>query len=75
MPTSPSEMDGYLRLSQVLKLIPVSRSTWYRGVKDGRYPRQVRISTRLSGWRISDVHRFLEAAAEVISDTTRCSRE
>lgn len=43
-----------LRLSQVLAPlgpIPVSRSTWWAGVKSGRYPRPVRLGRRIVAWR------------------------
>ena len=52
----PQELtEGYLRLPEVLKVIPVSRSTWYRGVKSGIYPEPLRISTRSSAWRINEI--------------------
>lgn len=31
-----------LRLPEVLKIIPVSKSNWWAGVKTGRYPKPVR---------------------------------
>jgi predicted DNA-binding transcriptional regulator AlpA len=31
-------LDGYLRLPDVLRLIPVGRTCWYAGVKKGIYP-------------------------------------
>jgi len=34
-------------------LFPVSRSTWYRGIRNGIYPRPIRLSPRRVGW-----HRF-----------------
>jgi len=47
-----------LRLPQVLKIIPVSRSTWYLGVKKGAYPSLVKIGRRASGWRRRDVEKL-----------------
>jgi predicted DNA-binding transcriptional regulator AlpA len=47
--------SGYLRLPRVLDLIPVSRSTWYAGVKSGRYPKPYRISPRVSVWRADEI--------------------
>ena len=52
----PPQTIGYLRLPQVLEIIPVSRSTWYRGIKSGRYPQSVKLSTRAAGWKIVDVN-------------------
>lgn len=51
--TQTTSHDGYLRLPQVLELIPVSRSTWYRGMKSGRYPLPVKIGQRAAGWKRS----------------------
>ena len=51
--------DYYLRLKQVLKIIPVSRSTWYRGMKAGIYPEPVRLSHRVAAWKVSEVRQCL----------------
>ncbi len=45
----------YLRLPQVLKIIPVSLSTWYRDIKSGIYPQPVKLGVRVSGWKIEAV--------------------
>ena len=52
---------GFLRLPQVLELFPVSRSSWWAGVKTGVYPAPVKLSARSVGWRASHVHALLEA--------------
>jgi hypothetical protein len=54
---------GYLRLSQIVgdkkagipPIIPVSKSTWWQGVKTGRYPQPVKISERCTAWRVEDI--------------------
>jgi prophage regulatory protein len=53
-------IDTYLRLKQVLKIIPVSRSTWYRGIQAGIYPTPVRLSHRVAAWKKSEIMRCLE---------------
>jgi predicted DNA-binding transcriptional regulator AlpA len=45
----------FLRLRQVLDRIPVSRSTWWKGVRDGIFPRPVKLSARTTAWRESDI--------------------
>lgn len=52
-----------LRLSQVLDLFPVSRSTWWAGVKAGRYPAPVKIGARMTAWRFEDIQRFIGSIA------------
>lgn len=51
---------GFLRLPQVLQLIPVSRSTWWAGVQSGIYPKPVKISTRITAWRAEDIYALIE---------------
>lgn len=43
--------DRILRIRAVLELTGLSRSTLYRKVQDGTFPRQIKISERCSGWR------------------------
>jgi len=46
---------GLLRIKQVLKFIPVSRSSWWQGVKEGRFPQPIKLSERITCWRASDI--------------------
>lgn len=36
-------------------LIPVSHATWWRGIKDGRFPQPVKLGTRTTVWRVEDI--------------------
>lgn len=55
---------GFLRLPQVLKLFPVSRSSWWAGVKVGRYPAPVRLSERTTAWRATDIAELIERTSQ-----------
>lgn len=59
--TLPS--TGFLRLPQVLALYPVSKSTWWKGVADGRYPTPVKLGERVTAWRAEDIRALIEAAS------------
>ena len=48
-----------LRLRAVLERTGLSRSTLYRKIERGTFPRQVRISERCIGWRESELERWL----------------
>lgn len=54
---------GFLRLPEVLALFPVSRSAFWAGIKDGRYPQPVKLSARCSAWRVEDVRDLIERYA------------
>lgn len=42
-------------------LIPVSKSTWWAGVRSGRFPPPVRVNKGISAWRWKDIHRLLDS--------------
>lgn len=50
---------GFLRLRQVLEVFPVSKTTWWDGIASGKYPRPVKLSERVSAWRVQDIHRLI----------------
>lgn len=53
--------EGLVRLSTILQFVPVSKSTWWQGVKTGRYPQPVyHLGPRTTAWRVSDIRRLLE---------------
>lgn len=48
--------DRLIRLKEVLKLVPIGRSTWYAGVKSGIYPAPVtHLGPRISAWKLGDI--------------------
>lgn len=51
--------DSFLRLPEVLAIIPVSRATWYEGIKKGRFPAPVKLGPRVSLWRRSDIEQLV----------------
>jgi prophage regulatory protein len=50
---------GFLRLSAVLELIPVSRSAWWEGCRSGRYPRPIKLGPRITAWAVEDIHNLI----------------
>lgn len=51
---------GFLRLSQVLAVFPISKNTWYRGVESGLYPKPVQLSPRTVAWRVDDIRALID---------------
>jgi prophage regulatory protein len=71
---------GYLRLPQIIgspgnpeadppvpptpAIIPVSKSTWWAGVRSGRYPQPTRsLGPRITAWRVEDIRALIEQMA------------
>lgn len=53
------ENESLLRLPQVLKIIPISKSAWWQGCKDGRYPKPIKLGPRTTVWKASDISAFM----------------
>jgi prophage regulatory protein len=54
---------GFIRLSAILAPwgpIPVSKSTWWAGVKSGKFPQPVKLGPRITAWRLSDILALVE---------------
>ena len=52
--------DAYLRLRAVVAKTGIPRSSLYRMISEGRFPRQVPLSRRSVGWKASAVQRWLD---------------
>lgn len=63
MPDNDLPETGFLRLRHVIAPkgpIPVSKSTWWAGIKDGRYPKPVKLGPRITAWRVEDIRAFIK---------------
>lgn len=54
-----SNTDRIIRLKTVLDQTGLTRSTLYRKIDEGTFPRQIPISARGTGWRESEVRRWI----------------
>ena len=57
---------GLLRLSSILAPtgpIPVSKSTWWAGVKTGVYPAPIKLGPRITAWRVEDIRALIKRGA------------
>jgi len=55
-----STPDRILRLKTVLERTGLSRSTMYRKMHNGTFPRNIQISTRCAGWRESAINHWMQ---------------
>jgi predicted DNA-binding transcriptional regulator AlpA len=56
----PLPSYGFLRLPQILRIIPISRAAWWAGCRSGRFPRPLKLTSRTTVWRVSDIQDFIE---------------
>lgn len=53
--------QGFLRLPAVLKLVPIGKSTWWAGVRVGKYPKGIKLGPNTTAWRAEDIMKLLES--------------
>lgn len=57
----------YLRIYQIIgnrrrgvqPLLPVSASTWWAGVKNGKFPQPIKLGQRITVWRSDEIDALL----------------
>lgn len=62
---------GFLRVSQIVgnpkrgipAIIPISRTSWWKGVKNGRFPKPIQLGPKTVVWRVEDIRKLIEQAA------------
>jgi len=52
---------GFIRLVNILKIIPVGKTTWWAGVKSGRFPEPIKLGERTTAWRVEDIRALIES--------------
>ncbi len=53
--------NGFVRLNKILTIFPIGKSTWWAGVKSGKYPPSVKIGARATAWRVEDIKSLIES--------------
>jgi prophage regulatory protein len=63
----------YLRLKQIIgnrnsspplePILPISASSWWAGVAEGRFPKPVKLGPNITAWRWEDIQGLLDHLA------------
>ena len=62
---------GLVRVKQILAPIgpiPVSKSTWWAGVTDGRFPQPIKLSPNTTVWRVEEIRALFEVQDTLQTD-------
>ena len=54
---------GFVRLPAIIAPdgpIPVSKSTWWDGIKEGRFPKPVKLGPKVTAWRVEDIRELIK---------------
>lgn len=53
-----------LRLPQVLELLPIGKSSWWEGVRSGRYPPSIKLGPRTTAWKAQDIYDLIDRLSQ-----------
>ena len=53
------EEEGYIRVNDLIKVIPFSASTVWRKARGGTFPKPVKLSEQITAWRVEDVRAWM----------------
>ena len=60
--------SGFIRQAQLIPtVVPFSSATLWRKCKAGQFPKPVKLSERVTAWRVGDIRQFLEAQAKGVT--------
>lgn len=76
--------EGFMRISQIIGnplakpaipgIFPVSATAWWEGIKKGIYPKGVKLSTRTTAWRVSDIRKLIAKFDEASQETNHAPK-
>jgi predicted DNA-binding transcriptional regulator AlpA len=61
--------EGFVRLPVVLAVLGIGRTSWWCGIRDGRYPKAVKLGARTSVWRVEDIRALIASFADSSQDS------
>lgn len=50
---------GFVRLPQILSLIPISRSAWWSGIRKGKFPKGIKLGSKTTVWRAEAIRALI----------------
>jgi prophage regulatory protein len=74
-------LTGYLRLKQILgnkktnppinPIIPIGKTSWWLGIKEGKFPQPIKLSPRITVWRVEDIRALCEKINGMITQESK----
>ncbi|XIA67997.1 helix-turn-helix transcriptional regulator [Bradyrhizobium sp. TZ2] len=55
--------EGFLRLREIIAPVgplPIGKSSWWAGVRDGRFPKPVKLGPRITAWHVEDIRDLIQ---------------
>jgi predicted DNA-binding transcriptional regulator AlpA len=62
LPTFPE--TGFVRIKQILGVIPIAEPTWWKWVRIGKAPRGYKFGPNITAWRVEDIRALIAKLGE-----------
>lgn len=59
--------ETFIRLEQLLKIVPVSKSWIFKSIKEGNFPANFKIGARASVWKQSDIDKWMSEQSKEVA--------
>jgi len=53
------QTQALYRVPQILELIPIGRSTWWKWVAEGKAPKGLKIGPKTTVWKSEEIHQLI----------------
>ena len=60
----PLPQEGFVRLPQVLHVLGIGKTTFWEGIKTGRFPAPIKLGPRTAVWRVDDIRGLISRISE-----------
>lgn len=62
--TAPLPHEGFVRLPQVLHVLGIGKTTFWEGIKTGRFPAPIKLGPRTAVWRVEDIRGLIDRISD-----------
>jgi excisionase family DNA binding protein len=59
-----NQVQGFLRVKQIIKLLGIGKSTFYTWVKEGRISKGIKLGERIRVWKAEEIYTFIDNAGK-----------
>ena len=67
-PATLPETGGYIRINELIKIIPFSASTIWRKAKKGTFPKPYKLSEQITGWKCDEIRAWMASTEAKAAD-------
>ena len=67
-PNQLNQHDYLVRISSIVRpdgVLPISKSSFLKGVKDGLYPKPIKLGPRITCWKWSEINKLISHGVEI----------